>query len=270
MVVQHFLWNKVNVRDKLFEHLKIPRVTLRTGGRDKWHDLANQAARKLSRTPGLQEVELRRDGLVSKLDYSEGSEDVYFHKYLRSNWKYEKASAPTRKRLQGTAPKNIDVSFEPFVQFIKNEEMRAFTSTSSKGTTHRLYDLYYVKTKLNVKGQVEWHSPRNTGLNDDSIGKKTKKEFTRVKNAAMEAMTKQKKHWSGCLQYLMFRIDMSMDKTGDMGVPGKVYLNEVEVFPNCSTFLVDTEDDLNYVIKLAKCSQLYISEAHQVGGYFCL
>ena len=90
LVVQHFLWNKANARDELFKHLKIPRVTLRTGPREKWHDLANQAARDLCRNHRLQEVDLRRNELVSKLDYSEGAEDVYLHKCLNSKWKHEK------------------------------------------------------------------------------------------------------------------------------------------------------------------------------------
>ena len=86
LVVQHFLWNKVTVRDKLFEHLKIPRITLCTDGSNKWKDLAEDAVKRLSEKHDLKVEDLRENGLVSKLDYSEGSKDVYFLKYLNSHW----------------------------------------------------------------------------------------------------------------------------------------------------------------------------------------
>ena len=244
------------------EEWKIPRTIQRTGDNDTWDELAKKALKKLGKG-------LCKKGLVAKLDYSDSSKDVYFLTSSGNGWKCVRAADKSPKEIITSTPKHVEISFEPFVDFIKNEEIRAFTSPSNKQAEYCFYDLYYVPSSLNNDGEVEWLSALDGGVRKIR-DKEVRDPFTKVKTEAMKAMGRHKKHWTGCLRYLIFRIDMSIDSEGDMGMTGKGYLNEIEVFPNCSTFLINTQKDFGQIIKLARCTQLFITERHQVGEYFCL
>ena len=148
------------------EEWKIPRTILQTGDNDTWDELAKKALQNLcvSSTVPLSAEDLCVKGLVAKLDYSDLSKDVYFLTSSRNGWKCIRAADESPKEIITSTPKHVEISFEPFVDFIKNEEIRAFTSPSNKQTEYCLYNLYYVPSSLNNDGEVEWLSALDGGV----------------------------------------------------------------------------------------------------------
>lgn len=273
-MIQHFIWQKVTVQDTQMEHIKIPRTTLKTGVDERWCSVAEKAVLRLASKSNLKQDEIHSQGLVSKLDYSAGSRDIYFMTYTTNGWLCKRAADSFPQMPLVQAPDNVIISFEPFVKFIKNDEICLFTTATSRcvepdNLGSHLNDFHFIKTSLNESGEIEWIPPSEDDMNSVTF-QAISDQVGMVKIGAMKTMFEYKKHWSNCLSYLIFRIDMSIDKKGEIGERGKGYLNEVEVFPNCWTFLVNSKKDLNHVINFARWTEMYITEHQKVGQYFCL
>ena len=256
------------------EHIKIPRTTVKTGVDERWSSVVEKAVERLAKNSNLDEHEIRSRGLVSKLDYSAGSRDVYFMTFTPNGWLCKRAGDDFLQMPLVQAPKNVIISFEPFVEFIKNDEIRLFTTATSRRVEPdnigiHLNDLYFIKTKLNASGEIEWILPSENDMNSVTF-QAISDQVQMVKIGAMKTMFEYKKHWFNCLSFLIFWINISIDENGEIGKVGKGYLNEVEVFPNCLTFLVNSKKDLNHVINFARWTEMYITEHQKVGEYFCL
>jgi hypothetical protein len=241
-----FIHQKARYRDSVLGDHMVPFTNVVF---HDWHRVGATANRVFDAD---QNFDTKTMGLVAKAPIGQGGSGIFFLEYDLSSELWKLAGhvlQPTSDISKGTT-----LRIEPFFVELKNAEYRLYVAVQSGG---RVDILYNVVTSRNDDGKIMVTRCAQHGLGGmpDNIGMSEVKQF--IKKCMTKLVNYNKGFLWGKRQDLVLRYDIFF-------IPGQptkhstIYLNEVEIFPDAHSFLLDFVSDHTQLSKLSELTSKFI------------
>jgi hypothetical protein len=259
----YYLADKHNLRDPPLSELMLPGVLVPMD--TTFHKTAVAASKLLKQKYPRNTLRFDKK-LVAKVTNSCGGLGVFFlekklEKKGRKRWSAVREGKPVsdeiNKEETGLTVGDL-LKFQPFVEDLTTGEWRFYSYLQHHNTDKGLSNIYGVQTALDLAdGALKMERMPNTYLLGDGrvLTRKVVQQMRQLFKSALDSLLKSRlPSWRG-IRYLVFRFDCFI-----CNADGKVYLNEIDLFPIAHTLMDEYTSCEQYIQDLAKCTYDYLVE----------